>query len=193
MTNEQTTAPMSETKNSHKSKRPVRTTGPAVLEITSCSSCPFFERRRMFTEDSWEEAYDWFCKKSNGKKIAGYVEWHEAPKIQVPDWCKLRGQHNHKRMNKRDPNSKSSNKPVFIDGRPTIFHIVMDARKMGLSLDEASMQDLASEYAIVAAPEANGGLIVYGKYRGKWVPNPATRFLIRALLENMGIALPSFT
>jgi len=81
---------MSETKNSHKSKRPVRTTGPAVLEITSCSSCPFFERRRMFTEDSWEEAYDWFCKKSNGKKIAGYVEWHEAPKIQVPDWCKLK-------------------------------------------------------------------------------------------------------
>ena len=81
----------------------------------------------------------------------------------------------------------------LVDGKLPVFHVVMDARKMGLSHDEALMQDMASEYAIVSDPKANGGLIVYGKYRGQWVPNPATRFLIRVLLENSGIALPSFT
>ena len=63
---------------------------PAVLEMKRCVDCPFFERKRFYTADSWEEAYDWFCNKAKGKKIAGYVEWHEAPKIEIPDWCPLR-------------------------------------------------------------------------------------------------------
>lgn len=77
------------TKALHKAN--VSRSKPAVLEMKRCVDCPFFERRRMWTEDSWEEAYDWFCKKAKGKKIAGYVEWYEAPKIEIPEWCPLRG------------------------------------------------------------------------------------------------------
>jgi hypothetical protein len=71
-------------------KHDVSNSKPAVIELKRCVDCPFFERRRMYTADSWEEAYNWFCKKENGKKIAGYVEWHEAHKIGIPEWCPLR-------------------------------------------------------------------------------------------------------
>jgi hypothetical protein len=82
---------------------------------------------------------------------------------------------------------------LLVDGRLPIFHVVMDRQKMGLSHDEAMKQDMASEYAIVAGPKANGGLIVYAKYQGEWSANPwSTRFLIRVLLENSGVSLPPF-
>ncbi len=78
-------------KSGNSTKPPVSRSKPAVLEIKHCTDCPYFERRRMYTADSWEEAYDWFCKKENGKKIQGYVEWNEAADVKVPDWCPLRG------------------------------------------------------------------------------------------------------
>ena len=82
---------------------------------------------------------------------------------------------------------------LLVDGRLPIFHVVMDRQKMGLSHDEAMRQDMASEYAIVAEPKSNGGLIVYAKYNGEWSANPwSTRFLIRVLLENSGVSLPPF-
>jgi hypothetical protein len=82
---------------------------------------------------------------------------------------------------------------LLVAGRLPIFHVVMDRHKMGLSHDEAMKQDMASEYAIVADPQANGGLIVYAKYHGEWSANPwSTRFLIRVLLENSGVSLPPF-
>lgn len=78
----------------------------------------------------------------------------------------------------------------LIDGKKPIFHVVMDRQKFGLSHDEAMRQDMASEYAVISDPQANGGLIVYAKYRGEWSANPwSTRFLIRVLLENSGIEL----
>jgi len=49
-------------------------------------------------------------------------------------------------------------KPLLVDGRLPIFHVVMDRQKMGLSHDEAMKQDMASEYAIVADPQANGAM-----------------------------------
>jgi len=61
---------------------------PVLLEIKSCKDCPHFERTRIYTGDSWEEAYDWFCKKQRNKKIAGYVEWRDE--IEIPEWCPLR-------------------------------------------------------------------------------------------------------
>ena len=57
------------------------------LEIKSCQECPFFERKRYYTADSWEQAYNWYCKKNENKKIAGYVEWHEESKVKIPKWC----------------------------------------------------------------------------------------------------------
>ena len=58
------------------------------LEIDSCKQCPHFEAERMFTEDSWEEAYNWFCKHSTPRrKIMGYVEWNDEP--EIPEWCPI--------------------------------------------------------------------------------------------------------
>lgn len=41
----------------------------------------------MYTSDSFEMAFDWFCKKADNRKIQGYVEWHEEKKIKIPEWC----------------------------------------------------------------------------------------------------------
>lgn len=59
------------------------------IEINSCKECPFFKEERMYTADSFEMAFNWFCKRDNNKKIAGYVEWHEEKKIKVPEWCPI--------------------------------------------------------------------------------------------------------
>jgi hypothetical protein len=60
------------------------------LEIKTCKECPFFEEKRMYTADSWEMPYDWFCKKAKNRKIAGYVEWHEEDKVEIPKWCPVK-------------------------------------------------------------------------------------------------------
>lgn len=53
------------------------------VEIKKCDECPFVEIDR--TEGAGY-AVDYFCKKSNGRKIAGYVEYQrEIP--DVPNWC----------------------------------------------------------------------------------------------------------
>ncbi|MDQ5929089.1 MAG: hypothetical protein QG594_867 [Bacteroidota bacterium] len=53
-------------------------------------------------------------------------------------------------------------------------------------------EDMAQEYAIIAEPNANAGLMVYGKHLdGNWAANPwSVRFLIRELLEKIGIVMP---
>jgi hypothetical protein len=61
-----------------------------TLEINSCKECPFLKVERMYTGDSWEEAYNWFCKKEDNKKIRGYVEWNDVDKIKIPDWCPIK-------------------------------------------------------------------------------------------------------
>ncbi len=53
------------------------------------------------------------------------------------------------------------------------------------------MEDLAEEYAVCASPKSNAGLLVYAKYNGEWQVNPWTvRFLVRDLLEQIGIVIP---
>jgi len=59
------------------------------IEIKSCQQCPFFKQERMYTSDSLETAFDWFCTKSYNRKIQGYVEWHEENKIKIPEWCPI--------------------------------------------------------------------------------------------------------
>lgn len=61
----------------------------AILEINNCKQCPFLEEKRHYTGDSWEVARNWFCKKSNGEKIAAYVEWREEKDVEIPDWCPI--------------------------------------------------------------------------------------------------------
>ena len=60
-----------------------------VLSIKNCAKCPYVDKTLYPTEDSWEEAYNFYCTKTNNKKIAEYVEWHEELP-DVPDWCPIR-------------------------------------------------------------------------------------------------------
>lgn len=55
------------------------------IDILSCRECPYIEIGPNETTDGWDTGNDWFCKKMNGKIIAGFVEWHDKPKI--PTWC----------------------------------------------------------------------------------------------------------
>lgn len=78
-----------------------------------------------------------------------------------------------------------------LDGLNVVFAFKPDATMFGITEKQAKIQALAEQYAIVADELANGGIIVYAKYNGKWSPNPwSTRWLIRILLLNMGIYLP---
>lgn len=91
------------------------------------------------------------------------------------------------------PHHTKTSGPEIIEGNPVVYHVITDREKWALTHENAEMQDLASEYAIVQIAEANGGLMVYAKYSGTWVVNPwSTRWLIRELLENIGIILPKF-
>lgn len=78
----------------------------------------------------------------------------------------------------------------LIDGYRPIFWVAPKKEHFGLTAEGAMLQDLAQEYAVCADPNANAGLIVYGKYNDNWRPNPwSTRFLIRILLEKIGITI----
>lgn len=81
-----------------------------------------------------------------------------------------------------------------IEGKQPIFHAVMDRKKWGLSEEQAMKEDMAQEYAVIAEPSANGGLVVYAKHLdGTWAANPwSVRFLIRELLERIDIVLQPF-
>jgi len=71
------------------------------LSINKCSECPNCKVTRLYTEDSWEHAEDYWCtavaaKPMNEhgrdnlpyKLIRGYVEWSsEIP--APPEWCPL--------------------------------------------------------------------------------------------------------
>jgi len=61
----------------------------AQLEIKHCKDCPFSEQKRRYTSDSWEELYDWHCKKHFSQLIESHVAWNEVKHITIPDWCPL--------------------------------------------------------------------------------------------------------
>lgn len=68
------------------------------IPITSCKDCPFVNIKRHYTQDSWEEEYDFFCKKSEGKEIEGCINWNKVKSVKIPKWCPLRTQ---KKKNKQ--------------------------------------------------------------------------------------------
>ena len=77
-----------------------------------------------------------------------------------------------------------------IEGYLQIYRVKLSKERFGLTEVGKSLQDMADEYAICADEKSNAGLIVYGKYNGVWRPNPwSTRFLIRDLLEQIGIKI----
>jgi hypothetical protein len=56
-----------------------------IYDIDNCSRCPLHRTQPLITSDSWEHASDYYCG-SNGKKIAGYIEW-ESDMPNIPNWC----------------------------------------------------------------------------------------------------------
>lgn len=63
------------------------------IDIKNCEQCPYFYSERLYTADSFEIPFNWFCKKENNKKIAGYVEWGDT--IPIPNWCPARIENSH--------------------------------------------------------------------------------------------------
>lgn len=58
-----------------------------IIDIKTCRECPFFKITKVSSTDGWDRGEeDWHCNKKD-KKIAGFVEWHEEDKIEVPEWC----------------------------------------------------------------------------------------------------------
>lgn len=60
-----------------------------AFEIKTCKDCPFVDIKPHYTSDSFEHASNWFCKKSRGKKIEGYIDWHEEKSVKIPKWCPI--------------------------------------------------------------------------------------------------------
>jgi len=60
------------------------------IEIKCCGECPHMVAKRLYTEDTWETAFDWFCKKAGGRKIKGYIGRSSEEPRELPEWCPLR-------------------------------------------------------------------------------------------------------
>lgn len=58
-------------------------------EISSCRQCPFYKEGPRESTDGFDSGNDWICTKAD-RKIAGFVEWHEVRKIEIPEWCPIR-------------------------------------------------------------------------------------------------------
>ncbi len=61
----------------------------ANLKIHHCKDCPFVDKQRHYTADSFEMEFNWHCKKQNNKVIAHYVSWNEERDVKSPQWCPL--------------------------------------------------------------------------------------------------------
>lgn len=81
-----------------------------MMEIKDCEDCPHCRTERFYTEDSWEHAENYYCRKIVGNKqfpctdhhIAELRELMKSPGIigiyierrselgPVPEWCPLK-------------------------------------------------------------------------------------------------------
>lgn len=59
----------------------------AILEINTCSECPYHKVSRHYTADSFEMVFDWKCGKKKNTLIAT-VDW-DSTNPKPPDWCPL--------------------------------------------------------------------------------------------------------
>ena len=62
----------------------------ALLEITTCRDCTHFKEghAQSTDDDGFDRGHDWHCTKAD-KIIAGFVEWHEEKKVEIPNWCPI--------------------------------------------------------------------------------------------------------
>jgi hypothetical protein len=53
--------------------------------------------------------------------------------------------------------------------------------------ESPNYSDTADEYLIEAVPEALSGIVLWGRYHGRWIANPGCRQVIRELLRVAGL------
>jgi hypothetical protein len=58
-----------------------------VLSIKCCNKCPYFDMKKRYTPDSFENVFDWICLKNKDAIIASVDTFDKNPKI--PEWCPL--------------------------------------------------------------------------------------------------------
>ena len=59
------------------------------FEIKDCSECPAHKPERVYTADSFEMVFDWFCRDKANKKVGQTETFDPNPKI--PAWCPRKG------------------------------------------------------------------------------------------------------
>jgi len=59
-----------------------------VRVLTSCQECDGFETERIYTADSFENCYKWFCNKKEGLVIDGYHDTFDKDP-GIPKECPL--------------------------------------------------------------------------------------------------------
>ena len=84
----------------------------ALIEIEDCKACRYCEEQRHWTEDSFETAFNYFCIKQDGKRIADYVDWNEKMP-DVPKWCPLRPKSPKKNVKKKPTKNKIGKKSLM--------------------------------------------------------------------------------
>lgn len=85
---------------------------------------------------------------------------------------------------------KVSEAPTEIKGHKVVFYYKTDYKKHGLTEEKVEYHDIMDEYAVVECVDANCGIMVFYRINrdDAWQVNPwSMRFLIRILLENIGI------
>lgn len=87
----------------------------ALIEAENCKCCRDLSVEKLYTADSWDHAFDWFCT-FNGqhKKIAGYIEWPKEEPKEIPAWCP--------RRQKSKPKRKKYKKADFTDKKMDVFN-----------------------------------------------------------------------
>jgi hypothetical protein len=63
-------------------------TDTVFIPITRCDKCLYCTSKRVYTGDSWEQVFDWFCTKDSNSVRIGQAEHPDYPPI--PSWCPLR-------------------------------------------------------------------------------------------------------
>jgi len=67
---------------------------------------------------------------------------------------------------------------MLIDDYEEIYSFKVD----GLTEEQHVMGDIPHEYRVVKLETVTSGVMVWGRYRNRWYPNPSCRYLVAHLL-----------
>ena len=70
---------------------------------------------------------------------------------------------------------------AIIDEYETIYSLLV--KGCGITEKQHMMEDIPHEYRVVKNDSCVGGIIVWGRYKDRWYPNPSCRYLISVLMR----------